>query len=160
MSNIPVDNDLIERYLLGKLTDEEIHDFLARVENDRELARKFRLIKMFPEMMSEQGRGEYERKLAYAATPVIRRNPFRFMNWRFFVRASILFVVITAIALLYFLVEQYLQKGNRIPEVKEIRKEDNVKPASAPVKDTAVVIPPQPQALQQPENKKIQKLTN
>src|ERR1035437_5189151 len=44
MNDDPVDNELIERYLLGKLTDAEVRSFKIRLGADREFARKFRLI--------------------------------------------------------------------------------------------------------------------
>src|ERR1039457_5228971 len=101
MSIDPVDNDLIEQYLLGKMTETEVHDFLVRVENDRELARKLRLLKTFPEMMSDQGRLEFEKKQAEAAVPVVRKRFFLFLKLRtIFWVAIIIAVILTGIVLL------------------------------------------------------------
>ena len=63
MSTDLADNALIEKYLLRKLSDKEVEAFELRLEDDREFSRKFRLIKTFPEMMSEEGRKEMEGKM-------------------------------------------------------------------------------------------------
>jgi len=64
MKNALEDNELIEKFLLGNLTEKEVRAFQERVENEREFRRKYRLIKTFPEMMSEEGRKELEKKQA------------------------------------------------------------------------------------------------
>ncbi|MGA3012841.1 MAG: hypothetical protein ABSD71_02275 [Bacteroidales bacterium] len=71
MSINPADNALIEKFLLGQLSDPEIDDFNCRLNCDREFARKFRLIKTFPEMMSEAGKIEMDRKLNEAVERVL-----------------------------------------------------------------------------------------
>lgn len=64
------DNALIEHYLLGKLSDAEIRAFKIRLDNDREFARKFRLMQMFPEMMSPEAKQEYDEKNVKQEEPV------------------------------------------------------------------------------------------
>ncbi|MEI6173600.1 MAG: hypothetical protein WCR01_07580 [Bacteroidota bacterium] len=49
------DANLIEKYINGKLTPAEVHDFENRLDEDREFARKYRFIKTFPEMMKDAG---------------------------------------------------------------------------------------------------------
>ena len=49
------DTNLIEKYIKGKLTPAEVHDFENRLDEDREFARKYRLRKTFPEMMNNAG---------------------------------------------------------------------------------------------------------
>ena len=55
MDTNQADIDLIERYLNGKLTSSEVYNFENRLGEDREFARKCRLLKTFPEMMREAG---------------------------------------------------------------------------------------------------------
>ncbi len=52
MDTDQTDIDLIERYLLGKLTDAEEEIFENRLASDREFARKYRLRMTFPELMN------------------------------------------------------------------------------------------------------------
>ena len=139
--NSPTDIDLIERYLLGKMTDADIRSFEARLGNDRELARKFRLITTFPEMMSDTGRLEYEKKLVEAAEPVVKKKPFRVQRRRYFIWAAVSFTVIIAIALLLIFKESDQQKTNIVREENVVRKENIVKDTAAPVKDTPAVTP-------------------
>jgi len=102
MNDVPVDNELIERYLLGKLTDAEVRSFKIRLGDDREFARKFRLISTFPEMMSEPGRLEYEQNLAKAAAPVAKKKTVRFPKTRNILWAAGVFIILAGIAF-YFL---------------------------------------------------------
>ncbi len=55
MDTNQADIDLIERYLNGKLSSSEVFNFENRLGEDREFARKCRLLKTFPEMMREPG---------------------------------------------------------------------------------------------------------
>jgi len=128
MSIDPQDNDLIERRLLGKLSDAEIRSFEERLDDDREFARKFRLISMFPEMMSPQGRLEYEQKLAAAAVPVEKKKTFPLPKTRYLVWAVISIVIITGIILLVFLI----RSGHQEEKVASV--ENVVSPVPVPVK--------------------------
>ncbi|MEI7662790.1 MAG: hypothetical protein WCK34_11345 [Bacteroidota bacterium] len=96
------DIDLIERYLLGKLTDAEIHAFEARLEEDREFARKCRLIKTFPEMMSEAGRVEYGKLAEVEAAPEVVKKKFRIPLPGNLAWGALAIVLIVAVAL-YFI---------------------------------------------------------
>ena len=60
---------LIERYLAGKLTPAEVFNFEYRLADDREFARKFRLIKNFPELMKEAGAVATEPSVAAVPLP-------------------------------------------------------------------------------------------
>ncbi|MCX6246771.1 MAG: hypothetical protein NTW10_03465 [Bacteroidetes bacterium] len=147
----PDDFDLIERYLLGKMTDAERRAFEERLDDDRELARKLRLIRTFPEMMSGPGRIEYEKNRAEAAAgPVKKREPFRFSRRRFLVWAAVAFILILVAAL--FSVFRGTAPGNKIggQEEKIVIRSDSVKATVAPVKADPGVPPPQ-----QPEKKEI-----
>lgn len=53
MNNDLADIDLIERYINGKLTTDEVYNFENRLYEDREFARKYRIRKAFPEMMKD-----------------------------------------------------------------------------------------------------------
>jgi hypothetical protein len=152
--NNPTDNDLIERYMLGKLTEAEIRDFEIRLGDDRELRRKLRLFKTFPEMMSEPARHEYEKILAEDAAPVVKKKPFRFMKPLYLILVAISFVVIIGIALLFIFIGKGHQKKNVVREENVIQKADVVK-SEVPVKDTLVVAPPVPQ----PERKETREVT-
>ena len=99
----PTDNDLIEKRILGKLTDEEIRSFETRLGDDREFARKYRLIKTFPEMMSKQGRLEYEKKLADAAVPVVKKKFFPIRKIEYLVWGTVLVIACITIILLFIL---------------------------------------------------------
>jgi hypothetical protein len=100
MSFDPADNDLIEKYLLGKLTDPEISAFKDRLYEDREFARKFRLIKTFPEMMSEAGKAEMDRKLTEAVEKVLAGNPDRSRKKTYFILGIVTFIAVAGIILL------------------------------------------------------------
>jgi hypothetical protein len=150
----PTDNDLIERYLLGKLSREEIRGFETRLDDDREFARKLRLLKTFPEMMSEPARIEYERMLAEAAMPVVKKKRFIFRKPIYLllvVVASLLFIVI---ALLFIFTGKSHQKENVIREENVVQKEDVVKSVVAPRKDILTVTTPVPQ----PEKKEAREV--
>jgi hypothetical protein len=60
MSEDSKDNELIERYLLGKLSTTEVRALKERIDDDREFRRKVRLISTFPEMMSPEAKKEYD----------------------------------------------------------------------------------------------------
>lgn len=150
MSNVPSDNDLIEGYLLGKLTDAEIRSFHDRLGVDREFARKFRLLKTFPEMMSHTARIDYEKKLAEAAKPLTKKRSFRFLKSRYILWGTISCIIFIGIVLLFIFLRQDHKTGNIVPKENNIRKADIVRPEVAHVRDTQVVWQPQ---RQQKENK-------
>jgi len=158
MSVDPIDNDLIERYLLGKLTDAEIRSFKVRLDDDREFARKFRLFSMFPEMMSEPARIEYEKKLAEVATPVVRKKQKRLFKPKYFIGAAVLIIIATGILLLL----KFTGTGNRtqevVKEVKSVQEPIVFKTPVAPAKDTQTIKvqkDTQTVKMTQPEKKEI-----
>jgi hypothetical protein len=102
MSFDPADNDLIEKYLLGKLDDREIAAFNYRLGEDREFARKFRLIKTFPEMMSEAGRIEFEKKLSQAVERVMDVKTNRSGKKLLLIWGSVSVIGVAGIILLIF----------------------------------------------------------
>jgi len=138
MSNSSSDNELIERYLLGKLTEAEIHDFLVRVENDREFARKFRLLKTFPEMMSEAGRKELEKKQAEALIREVKKKSSHFPKRPLLIWAFVFFIFLIVIALFFIisgtdpLKEMIVSKENSAPKPEIIKPFPIPLPASKP----------------------------
>jgi hypothetical protein len=152
--NSRIDNDLIERYILGKLSGEEIRGFEARLGDDREFARKFRLLKTFPEMMSEPARREYEKILAETATPVVKKKTFLFLKPLYLIWIGISFIVLIGIAFIFIFVGKEHKKENVVREAKDVPKENVIKPA-VPVKDTLAATP----AVRQPERKETRELT-
>jgi hypothetical protein len=155
MSINPGDNDLIEGYILGKLNDAEKQSFESRLRVDREFARKFRLLKTFPEMMSTQGRLEFEKKLAEATSPVLKKKSIRFKNPPNLVWAAILCTVLIGTVLLFILMKQDHKTEKVVPKGNESGRTDIVKSETVPVKDTLVIIQPQKR---QPENKEIREV--
>lgn len=136
MSNAPSDNDLIERYLLGKLTDAEIRSFEIRLGDDREFARKYRLLSTFPEMMSDEGRLEFDKNKAEAELPVLKKKTHRFQNRRYFLWGGISIILLTGLGLFF------LQSGKETPkesiptETTVTPKTNIAKPAVPPSSDT------------------------
>ena len=102
MDEAPNDIDLIERYLLGKLSGEEVRMVEERLEEDHEFARKCRLIRTFPSMMSEQGRIEYEKQTATQPQNKVEKSSFRFPKAGYPVWAAIAIFVIGIIAFFFF----------------------------------------------------------
>jgi hypothetical protein len=150
MDNIPSDNGLIEKYILGKLTSKEIQDFEIRLDEDREFARKFRLIKMFPEMMSEQGKLEYDRMLAEASAPVEQKKAAHSIKSRYIIWFSVSALIVIAVVLLFIFLGSNQKQENVVSEEKAQNDTTIVKPKATPVKDTTKVVP-----VQQPEVKTI-----
>ena len=148
MNNIPCDNDLIEKYVLGKLTPTEIRDFEIRLEEDREFARKFRLIKMFPEMMSAQGKLEYDKIIADAAVPIEKKNTPPFISRKLIIWLSVSAVLLIVVVLLFIFLGKNQKNGNVVGEKKAQDNSTIAKPKVTPVKDTTKVVP-----IQQPEAK-------
>ncbi|MCX6244850.1 MAG: hypothetical protein NTU98_09110 [Bacteroidetes bacterium] len=154
MNTDPADNDLIERYLLGKLTDKEISGFHARLGEDREFSRKFRLIKTFPEMMSEGGRIELEKKLTEAVDRVMEGKAPRFRKRRYLIWGSVSVIVLTGAILLIIFLGKNRKEQSASNEQNIIPKDTAVKIAIAAArKDTATLIT---QQSAKPEEKKMQ----
>jgi hypothetical protein len=146
MSNNPSDNALIEQYLLGRMTEEEVHDFLVRVENDRELARKLRLLKTFPEMMSEPARREYEKQQAEAAAPLVMKRSHHSHGSRYIFWTVIIAIVAASIAIFIILNKTGPGKQAATGEDKVVQQPVDVKSPAVPVKDTQMrTIPLQPE---------------
>jgi hypothetical protein len=144
--NNTTDLDLIERYLLGKMTDQEIRDFETRLDDDRELRRKLRLIRTFPEMMSEKGRIEYGKNLAKATAKVVKKKPFRYPKRRYLLWTAVLFLLCVSVAIFFIF------KGTARQDENAVQKENTVpisnsKSEAGAVKDTAGLKPQlQPEA--------------
>jgi hypothetical protein len=135
MSTNPADNDLIERYLLGKLTGEESRAFQARLEKDREFARKFRLISAFPEMMSEPARIEFENKQADLVATVVKKKSVSRRNKRYFLWTAFIIAALTG-AILFFIFSKADHQNDQIVHKESmVSKEAVVKTAVAPVRD-------------------------
>ena len=156
MSVDPADNALIERYLLGKLTDAEIADFNARLECDREFARKFRLIKMFPEMMTEAGRKELEKKIIEAAERLMAEKPPRYPNKKLLLWGAVSVSILVIVLLLIIFSGKHRTPQTATIEQNKIMVHETVSNAvvPAPGKDTAV---PATQKIVNPQVKEVQK---
>jgi hypothetical protein len=143
MSINPNDNALIEKYLLGQLSEQEINDFNSRIECDREFARKFRLIKTFPEMMSEAGRIEMDRKLNEAVEQVLARKASHktLKNWLLGIGGAI--IALGIILIIIFLVLNQSGKASKKEEISvKTTQEKALAPKVAVVKkDTLVPVP-------------------
>ncbi len=155
MSNELNDTDLIEQYLLGKLSDAEIRNVEARLRNDREFARKYRLITTFPEMMSSQGRLEYEKKLAEATVPVKKKKPFRFQRPRHFKWAVLGSILVIAVALFFFFMRSNNKYENVVRKENVVHEAPIVKAPVFPLNDTTAGL----QQHQEQEKKESQEVT-
>ena len=136
MSHAPTDNDLIERYLLGKLTGEESRTFQVRLEKDREFARKFRLISTFPEMMSESGRMEFENKQAEIIAGVVKTNSLRLRNRRYITWAIISVISLIGAAFFFIFSTTVHREEQSLHKENIAGKEHIVKAVITPVRDT------------------------
>lgn len=135
MSHSPADNELIERYLLGKLSDKEMRDFKLRLEDDREFARKFRMIKMFPEMMSDAGRKEFEKIQAEAREKESMSKSLTAKKRKYIIWGIAGLVIIIVAVILGFII----WGGDRTQKIETaISKELSVSPAETPVKPANV----------------------
>jgi hypothetical protein len=154
MSYDPIDNELIERYMLGKLSEAEIRSFEERRENDREFRRKCTLIKTFPEMMSEQARHEYEKNRIEEEAKIIVEKPKRLPKRSYLIWAGIILILLIFGVILFMVKGTDNQSANTgqqvqpaVPETKivqpVIRNNDTVK-----AKDTSAIKP-----VQQPDKK-------
>jgi hypothetical protein len=145
MSINPDDNVLIEKYLLGQLSDTEIEDFNCRVNCDHEFARKFRLIKTFPEMMSEAGRIEMDRKLNEAVEQVLARKASHktIKKWLLGISA-----VVIALGIILIIIFPVLNQSGKAPKEEEISvktsQEKVIAPKVAAVKKDIPAPVPQP----------------
>ncbi|MEI8226013.1 MAG: hypothetical protein WCG82_08800, partial [Bacteroidota bacterium] len=61
----------IERYINGKLTNDDVYNFENRLYEDREFARKYRIRKAFPEMMKEARNDSSEKIVTETPDPDI-----------------------------------------------------------------------------------------
>jgi len=127
MKNILTDNQLIELFLLGKLTDPEIRKFKERLDNDREFRRKYRLIKTFPEMMSEEGKKEFEIQQSATLVQKSKEKSGNIPKKKFLIWTTISIVAIIGVSLFFIFNGAHLKnvvnpyKGNSTPEIN-IRK--------------------------------------
>jgi hypothetical protein len=145
MSTDPADNALIEKYLLGKLTKTEIAEFHARLDNDREFARKFRLIKMFPEMMSEPSRLEMEKKLHEAAERVMAEKASRSPRKKILIWVGSAFVAAIVILIILFIVVKLSHRPAQPEQANVKTPPEKVKmPVVTPPKKDSTVKAPQP----------------
>jgi hypothetical protein len=135
--NDATDPELIELYLLGKMTDQETRSFETRLDDDRELRRKLRLIRTFPEMMSERGRMEYEKNLAQATAKVVRKKNFRYPNRRYLVWAAVVLFLAGAAVAIFFIFKGNGHKDENGIQNENVIPKTNIQTESAPVKDTA-----------------------
>jgi hypothetical protein len=147
MSHDPKANDLIERYLLGKLSDTEIKGFNQRLGMDREFARKFRLIRDFPEMMSVQGQKEFQQKLAERTEHEGEIKKFRLPKPSRLIWTTIAVVsIVIAILFLFFILRkshsdvpvlnngnQVKNKTNKVPVKQETEKAKEIPSIIKPV---------------------------
>lgn len=136
------DNELIERYLQGKLSQSEIFLFEDRVESDREFARKLRLIKTFPSLISES-KEENEQK-----------QETQNFNWDFDEKPSNIsssyryiwvIVIIIAAGVSVYLIYSWLQRTGdtddkiTTPPIEKITKKDSIQPVE--VKESVLNMP-------------------
>jgi hypothetical protein len=135
------DKDLIERYLLGKLTDSETRQFNEKVEKDHEFARKQRLISMFPEMMSPQGKKEYDEKMAALVESTAKPVKIHLPTPRNIIWISTALVL--AVLVTFLLVNLMRHKDSPAGEI----------PKSSRSADTIKAVPPLPK---EPETKQEQ----
>ena len=101
MKYTPTDNELIESFLLDKLSEKEIRAFKQRLENDREFKRKYNLIRTFPEMMSEEGKKEFKKKQAETLEKESDKKHNHFPKRKVFMWILFLFLIIAGIALFF-----------------------------------------------------------
>ena len=155
MSNL-TDNDLIERYLLGKLTREEIRRVEIRLDDDREFARKLRLLTTFPEMMSEPARLEYEKQKAEAEVPVVKKKSFFLRKPKYLIWSGVLLFILIGIALVLFFIKQGHQREKVVLGENVTKKENIVNPLVVPPRDSVAVI----KQVTQPEKKETREVTS
>ena len=122
MKNTLKDNELIEQFLLGRLSDKETRRFKERIENDREFKRKYRLIKTFPEMMSEEGRKEFEEINAEALEQKSELKSRHIQKKHFLVWTAISFVALLLATLFLIFRRQSPEIDHAPGEVKSSPK--------------------------------------
>jgi hypothetical protein len=120
MNGDPADNALIERFLLNKLSSDEVIDFNLRLDDDREFARKYRLMSMFPEMMSETGRKELQQKQSEAETIIPPKKSFKIPNKKtFWIAGATIAVVCISVSALIFTVNNQANNDKLVAEDEE-----------------------------------------
>lgn len=150
MKSTLTDNELIEQFLLGRLTDKEVQRFKTRLEKDREFRRKYNLIRTFPEMMSEEGREELQKQQAEKLERETEKHSTGYSHRnRIIVLAAVAFVIITGMVL--FLLLKGVRQKQENAVVTENPPEETIaaSPVAAPVKDTQAAVinkPEQPVA--------------
>jgi hypothetical protein len=146
MKKVVTDNQLIELFLLGKLTDSEIRSFKDRLENDREFRRKHRLIKTFPEMMSEEGKKEFERQQSVTLVQKPKKKSGNITKKKLFIWTAISIPVIIGASLFFIFYGTHHKnefvsfKGNSTPEI------NTSKSTTFPVKDVKADTKRKPEA--------------
>ena len=102
---------LIERYLAGKLTPAEVFNFEYRLDDDREFARKFRLIKSFPGLMKEADAAATEPSVAAVPIPEKVRDhnvPFKavYLLW------GALIVISVSVLIFFIIIKTNRSRGD------------------------------------------------
>lgn len=140
-SPLSPDNRLIESYILGKLSEADERKFLVRLEDDREFARKFRLIKNFPEMMSDEGRQELEALLLQSLTEE-KHSPDHHYSKKKMITWSVAGLVLILISVSVFIFTRRSPDQQVVikpaEKLKTSRDVSAKKPASAPKQVTPV----------------------
>lgn len=156
MSQDEDDIELIEKYLDGKLSPQESHRFDIRLEDDREFARKFRVRKAFPFLMSEnvsygkeqepavsESVSEPEKKKEPDPEPTHRSSfSLRYVTW-------IAIVIIIAGIIVFFLVNKStIPSGNKndlpkppAPDTVTVQKASQPAKAAVVLTDSTEVKP-------------------
>ena len=130
MKYTPTDNELIESFLLDKLSEKEIRTFKQRLENDREFKRKYNLIRTFPEMMSEEGKKEFKKKQAETLEKESDKKHNHFPKRKVFIWSLFLLVIIAGIGL-FFIIQKGIQQ-NEDPGENESADEKVIAPQTTP----------------------------
>ncbi len=138
MDTNQADIDLIERYLNGKLSSSEVYNFENRLGEDREFARKCRLLKTFPEMKKEPGNIEPVKIEVKSVAHNIERkysNPFKpiYLVW------GAIAVLIIGFSI-FFMITKTDRPVEKPVTVKPVPLNDT--PSMPPVKQSEKIIEP------------------
>ena len=141
MKHTLADNELIELFMLGKLSEKEIRAFQERRAKDREFRRKCNLIRTFPEMMSEEGRREFEKKQAEkVALESEKRSGGLPKKYRIIAWAAVSVLIIAGVVLFFIFKRDSQQVENTADKEIPASKGNVAQPLALPVKDTQAVI--------------------
>jgi hypothetical protein len=146
MNNVPTDNQLIELFLTGKLTESEIRDFKERLENDREFRRKHRLIKTFPEMMSEEGKREFDKQQSETLMQKSEQKSKIFPKKKFLIYIGISIVALIGVSFFFIFYGSSHQKEVDSFNGKSTPKRNISKSSTIPVKDVKAETMHKPEA--------------